>query len=134
MNTHRLMTKELGRGLDPPLAGQIAAVTGAAGAIGAATAKAFATAGAEVALLDLDLTAARTQAAATAPTALPIRCDVTDAASVHAAFAAVAENFGGVDIVVSNAGAAWQGRIGEVDEASSVGSARSSPPIRPPSG
>ena len=29
----------------------------------------------------------------------------------------VAEAFGGVDIVVSNAGAAWQGRIGEVDEA-----------------
>ena len=33
-----------------------------------------------------------------------------------AAFAKVAERFGGVDIVVSNAGAAWQGRIGEVDE------------------
>jgi NAD(P)-dependent dehydrogenase (short-subunit alcohol dehydrogenase family) len=36
---------------------------------------------------------------------------------VRAAFDAVAETFGGVDIVVSNAGAAWQGRIGEVDEA-----------------
>src|SRR5262249_44875789 len=33
------------------------------------------------------------------------------------ALATVAENFGGLDIVVSNAGAAWQGRIGEVDEA-----------------
>jgi NAD(P)-dependent dehydrogenase (short-subunit alcohol dehydrogenase family) len=41
---------------------------------------------------------------------------VTDAASVEAAFAKVAEAFGGADIVVSNAGAAWQGRIGEVDE------------------
>ncbi len=37
-----------------PLAGQIAAVTGAAGAIGAATAKAFAAAGAEIALLDVE--------------------------------------------------------------------------------
>ena len=37
-------------------------------------------------------------------------------ASVDAAFDEIAENFGGVDIVVSNAGAAWQGRIGEVDE------------------
>ena len=46
-----------------------------------------------------------------------IRCDVTDAASVRDAFAAVAAAFGGVDIAVSNAGAAWQGRIGEVDEA-----------------
>jgi NAD(P)-dependent dehydrogenase (short-subunit alcohol dehydrogenase family) len=43
-------------------------------------------------------------------------CDVTDAASVGAAFDKVAEQFGGVDIIVSNAGAAWQGRIGEVDE------------------
>ena len=44
-------------------------------------------------------------------------CDVTDAASVRAAFDKVVEAFGGVDIAVSNAGAAWQGRIGEVDEA-----------------
>ena len=41
---------------------------------------------------------------------------MTDAASVRAAFDEVAAHFGGVDIVVSNAGAAWQGRIGEVDE------------------
>ena len=41
---------------------------------------------------------------------------MTDETSVRAAFAAVAAHFGGVDIVVSNAGAAWQGRIGEVDE------------------
>ncbi len=41
---------------------------------------------------------------------------MTNADSVRAAFAAIARNFGGVDIVVSNAGAAWQGRIGEVDE------------------
>ena len=41
---------------------------------------------------------------------------MTDAASVCTALDAVAANFGGVDIVVSNAGAAWQGRIGEVNE------------------
>jgi NAD(P)-dependent dehydrogenase (short-subunit alcohol dehydrogenase family) len=46
-----------------------------------------------------------------------VQCDVTDTSSVRAAFATVAEAFGGVDILVSNAGAAWQGRIGEVDEA-----------------
>jgi NAD(P)-dependent dehydrogenase (short-subunit alcohol dehydrogenase family) len=38
-------------------------------------------------------------------------------ATVSAAFNHVVETFGGVDIVVSNAGAAWQGRIGEVDDA-----------------
>ena len=107
---------KLGARKEPPLAGQIAAITGAAGAIGAATAKALAAAGAAVALLDLDLAAAAAQAKLIGPDALPVACDVTDDASVRAAFAAVAAHFGGVDIVVSNAGAAWQGRIGEVDE------------------
>ena len=107
---------KLGEQKDLPLAGQVAVITGAAGAIGAATAKAFAAAGAEVALLDLDETAAKTEAAAIGATALAVKCDVTDPASVRAAFDKVAEAFGGVDIVVSNAGAAWQGRIGEVDE------------------
>ena len=107
---------KLGTRKEPPLAGQIAAVTGAGGAIGAATAKAFAAAGAEVALLDVNFAAASEQAKTIGPSALPVVCDVTSAASVRAAFDAVAAAFGGVDIVVSNAGAAWQGRIGEVDE------------------
>ncbi len=46
-----------------------------------------------------------------------MHCDVTDAASVAAAYDAVTARFGGVDILISNAGAAWQGKIGEVDEA-----------------
>ncbi len=108
---------KLGTGNDRPLAGQIAVITGGGGTIGTATARAFAQAGAEVALLDLDLTAAKTAAAAIGGAALAMKCDVTDAASVRAAFDRVAEELGGVDIVVSNAGAAWQGRIGEVDEA-----------------
>jgi rhamnose utilization protein RhaD (predicted bifunctional aldolase and dehydrogenase)/NAD(P)-dependent dehydrogenase (short-subunit alcohol dehydrogenase family) len=107
---------KLGAHAPAPLAGQIAAVTGAGGAIGAATAKAFAAAGADVALLDLDLAAAGAAAQATSPSALALACDVTNAACVNAAFDAIAENFGGLDILVSNAGAAWQGRIGEVDE------------------
>ena len=108
---------KLGRKQATPLAGQIVAVTGGAGAIGAATAKTFAAAGAEVALLDVDLAAASEKAKAISATALALQCDVTDAASVQAAFDNIAACFGGVDIVVSNAGAAWQGRIGEVDEA-----------------
>jgi len=108
---------KLGRTPEKPLAGQIAAITGAAGAIGAATAHAFAAAGAEVALLDVNFTAAAERAKAMGGAALPIACDVTDTKSVGAAFEQVVKSFGGVDIVVSNAGAAWQGRIGEVDEA-----------------
>ncbi|MGO9698720.1 MAG: bifunctional aldolase/short-chain dehydrogenase [Xanthobacteraceae bacterium] len=107
---------KLGARKEPPLAGQVAVVTGAAGAIGAATARAFAAAGAEVALLDVNLTAAREKAEAIGPTALAVQCDVTDAGSMQTAFDAVAAAFGGVDILVANAGAAWQGRIGEVDE------------------
>jgi rhamnose utilization protein RhaD (predicted bifunctional aldolase and dehydrogenase)/NAD(P)-dependent dehydrogenase (short-subunit alcohol dehydrogenase family) len=107
---------KLGARKEPPLAGQIAVITGAAGAIGVATAKAFAAAGAEVALLDINIGAAQERAKALGETAFAVQCDVTDAASVQAALDRVVENFGGVDLVVSNAGAAWQGRIGEVDE------------------
>jgi NAD(P)-dependent dehydrogenase (short-subunit alcohol dehydrogenase family) len=108
---------KLGSAAEKPLAGQIVAVTGAGGAIGAAVARTFAAAGAEVALLDVDEGAASAKAKAIGGAALSVGCDVTDAAAVRAAFARVVEAFGGVDIVVSNAGAAWQGRIGEVDEA-----------------
>ncbi len=107
---------KLGTAKELPLAGQIAVVTGAGGAIGTATAKAFAAAGAEVALLDVDERSAAASAGAIGGAALALRCDVTDAASVRAAFDRVVQAFGGLDIVVSNAGAAWQGRIGEVDE------------------
>jgi rhamnose utilization protein RhaD (predicted bifunctional aldolase and dehydrogenase)/NAD(P)-dependent dehydrogenase (short-subunit alcohol dehydrogenase family) len=108
---------KLGGAKEPPLAGQVAVITGAAGAIGFATAKAFAAAGAEVALLDVDESAAQVKAKAVGGAALGLRCDVTDPGSVQDAFAHVASVFGGIDILVSNAGAAWQGRIGEVDEA-----------------
>jgi rhamnose utilization protein RhaD (predicted bifunctional aldolase and dehydrogenase)/NAD(P)-dependent dehydrogenase (short-subunit alcohol dehydrogenase family) len=108
---------KLGTSKEPPLAGQIAVVTGGAGAIGFATAKAFAAAGAEVAILDKDEIAARAAAEKIGGGALAVACDVTDARTVRIAFDRVVEHFGGVDIAISNAGAAWQGRIGEVDEA-----------------
>ncbi len=108
---------KLGSAKELPLAGQIAVVTGAAGAIGFATAKAFAAAGAEVALLDLDDNAVQERAKVIGGAAIGLACDVTDDASVRLAFDRVAETFGGLDILVSNAGAAFQGRIGEVDDA-----------------
>ncbi len=108
---------KLGARVELPLAGQIAVITGAGSGIGAATAKAFASAGAEVALLDIDVNAAAARAGEIGDTALAVACDVRETKSVNAAFDKIVEVFGGVDIVVSNAGAAWQGRIGEVDEA-----------------
>jgi rhamnose utilization protein RhaD (predicted bifunctional aldolase and dehydrogenase)/NAD(P)-dependent dehydrogenase (short-subunit alcohol dehydrogenase family) len=100
---------------EQPLVGQVAVITGAAGSIGAATARIFASAGAEVALLDINERAV-CDVAKTIDGALAVGCDVTNAASVNHAFERVIEAFGGMDILVSNAGAAWQGRIGEVDE------------------
>src|SRR5262245_4518612 len=108
----KLSDKQIG-----PLVGQVVAITGAGGAIGAATARAFAKAGAEVALLDIDEKAAHRVAEQIGGDALAVKCDVTDATSVRSAFVRVVEAFGGVDIAVSNAGAAWMGLIGEVDEA-----------------
>ena len=105
---------KLGKAAEGRLARRIVAVTGGGGAIGRAIAAAFSAEGAEVAILDKDSGAA--QAAASELGALGIACDVTDRAAVDTAFERICETFGGVDIVVSNAGAAWQGRIGEVEE------------------
>ncbi|MEQ8695925.1 MAG: SDR family oxidoreductase, partial [Bauldia litoralis] len=70
--------------------------------------------GAEVVVLDRDPDAA--EAVATSVKGFARGCDVTDPAAVRAAFDAACRRYGGVDIVVSNADAAWQGRIGEVDD------------------
>jgi len=100
--------------VEGPLARQVAVITGGAGGIGAATASAFAGLGAEVAILDLDGHKARE--VADGIEGLGLECDVTDRDDVQATFNAICEAYGGADIVVSNAGAAWRGKIGEVDE------------------
>ena len=105
---------KLGQGGEKPLAGQVAVVTGGAGTIGFATARAMSGAGAEVVLLDIQGVRAAAQRLGGA--ALGVECDVTDPLAVRRAFDRIAEHFGGVDIVVSNSGAAWQGRIAEVED------------------
>ena len=98
---------KLGKSAEKRLARHVVLVTGGGGAIGRATARAFAAEGAEVAVADIDAAAARAAASAIGPRALWLACDVTDAASVRAMFDSVSARFGGVDVVVSNAGAAW---------------------------
>jgi rhamnose utilization protein RhaD (predicted bifunctional aldolase and dehydrogenase)/NAD(P)-dependent dehydrogenase (short-subunit alcohol dehydrogenase family) len=99
-----------------PLTGRVMLVTGGAGAIGAATAKLFAANAAHVVVADLDGEKAKAVAKAAGNASIGVSCDVTDPASVRAAFDAGIATFGGVDIVVSNAGAAWEGGIGEIDD------------------
>lgn len=105
---------KLGKAPARPLAGHVVLVTGGGGAIGRATAAAFRAEGAEVAIVDSDGKAAETAAAAIG--GLALAADVTQPAAVEAAVEKVVARYGGLDILVSNAGAAWQGRIGEVDD------------------
>lgn len=89
-----------------PLATRIALVTGAASGIGKAIATRLAAEGACVVIADLDADKAQAAAAeiGSADVAIGIRADVTDEAAVQAAVDACALAFGGIDIVVNNAG------------------------------
>ena len=86
---------------------KIAIVTGAASGIGKEIAATYAREGAKVAIADLDRDAAEKAAAqlrAEGGQAMAVAADVTDEAQVNVAVAAVVEAWGGVDILVSNAG------------------------------
>ncbi|POG10860.1 short-chain dehydrogenase [Pseudomonas putida] len=88
------------------LEGKIAIVTGAASArgIGRATAQAFAAHGAKVAILDLDLQAARDAAAQLGDGHLGLAANVADEAQVRDAVAEFLAHFGRIDVLVNNAG------------------------------
>ena len=86
--------------------GLVAVVTGGGSGIGAAIAKELAERGARVAVLDLRPGDAH----------LPIACDIGDDASVRAAIARAAEELGGIDVVVNNAGIGAAGSIADNDE------------------
>jgi rhamnulose-1-phosphate aldolase/alcohol dehydrogenase len=94
-----------------PQVGRVAFVTGGAGGIGAATAARFLKEGACVVLADRDGDAVETVRAGFAgqygqDVVRTVVCDVTDEAQVKAAFDHAAREFGGIDVVIANAGIA----------------------------
>jgi NAD(P)-dependent dehydrogenase (short-subunit alcohol dehydrogenase family) len=88
-------------------AGLTAVVTGGASGIGAAAATILADRGADVAVLDLDPDGVKHG----------FRCDVSDDGEVRAAVEAVAERFGGIDVLVNNAGIGAAGDVTANDDA-----------------
>ncbi|WP_375480973.1 bifunctional aldolase/short-chain dehydrogenase [uncultured Jatrophihabitans sp.] len=100
------------------LASRVALVTGAASGIGRATAEKLAAEGACVVIADLSLDTARDAAAGIggADTAVGVQVDVSDADAVQAAVDAAVLAFGGVDLVVNNAGLSLSRSLLETSE------------------
>ena len=96
------------------LQGHIVVITGSSGAIGSATYKIFKSHGAEIILLDYNLKKVKEMKSKVND--LCIHCDVRDKNSVKKAFKLICEKYGGIDILISNAGTATGGSIAEVED------------------
>lgn len=102
--------------LAPPpdeLAGRVAFVTGGAGGIGGAVARSLASKGACVVVCDLDEEGAKEVAEGLPEPGIPAKADVTDEGEVSGAYRRAVLEYGGVDVVVSNAGLASSAPIEE---------------------
>ena len=102
----------------PNLDGKVVLITGAARGIGAETARALARQGARLILTDLDAVPLDALALELGPeTALAVPADVCELESMERAAAAGIERFGGIDLVLANAGIASYGSLLAVDPA-----------------
>jgi 3-oxoacyl-[acyl-carrier protein] reductase len=90
--------------LSRSIAGRVAIVTGAASGMGRATALLLASEGAKVAVTDLDLAACEAVAAEAGDNARAFALDVADGEAIRRTVAAIADHFGGIDILINNAG------------------------------
>lgn len=90
--------------LSRSVAGRVAIVTGAASGMGRATALLLASEGAKVAVTDLDLAACEAVAAEAGDNARAFALDVSDGEAIGRTVAQVAATFGGIDILINNAG------------------------------
>lgn len=107
---------KLGKGRAPALNGRVALITGGAGAIGRATANAFKAHGADIFLVDHQKAALEEALVELGRDSDGAVLDLTDAGAGDQALAACTRRFGGVDILVSNAGAAWGGAMVDLDD------------------
>ena len=97
---------------------KVAIVTGAASGFGREIARVFAREGAKVALLDLNREGVEALASEIGEAAIACRCDVTSRAEIDAAVSAAREAFGGIDVIVNNAGFSHKNQpLLDVDEA-----------------
>jgi rhamnose utilization protein RhaD (predicted bifunctional aldolase and dehydrogenase)/NAD(P)-dependent dehydrogenase (short-subunit alcohol dehydrogenase family) len=107
---------KLGKGTPPKLQGKIVMITGGGGAIGLAAAKSFAALGADIFLVDLEQSSLEKALEELGGFHAGIALDVTANDGAQTAIDACTARFGGLDILVSNAGAAWSGAILELDD------------------
>src|SRR6478735_5355514 len=91
-----------------PISGQVVFITGAARGIGATAAKQ---------LVGLEPDELAQVAAACGPDAAWFEADVTDSAAIEAAVQGTVERFGGIDVVIANAGIATGGSVRAIDPA-----------------
>jgi len=96
------------------LEGNVVVITGSTGAIGSATYKLFKSYGAEIVLLDYDINKIKDLQKNVKD--LCLYCDVTNKISINKAFNKICEVYGGIDILISNAGTAIGGSIAEVND------------------
>lgn len=109
---------KLGKKKEAPLARKVALITGGAGAIGVGVARVLRKAGAAIVLADRDEAglARAVEVLGAGADLLAVPCDVTQAQSVADAFAAASVAFGGVDVVVPNAGIAHSAPLTSLSE------------------
>ena len=107
---------KLGKGTPPRLRGKVVMVTGGAGTIGFAIAKAFAREGAECFLIDMDQSMLERGLADLGSGHSGLVLNVTESGSAEKAMEACIDTFGGLDILVSNAGAAMAGALLDLSE------------------
>ncbi len=107
---------KLGKGTPPAMQGRVVMVTGGGGAIGLATAQAFARLGANIFIVDLEQSALDAALDALGAGHSGIAMDITADGAAGAAIDACIQAFGGLDILVSNAGAAWTGEMADLPD------------------